>query len=119
VAEPGTGSSIDVFLRPWLKILKTRCERAGLLTPQYVFGLAWSGAMSARRLSSLLRCLPHGLSEIYLHPATSDQFAGAAPGYRYAEEFAALISPNVLDAAKRTRVRRGGFADFGPVGAAT
>jgi hypothetical protein len=51
------------------------------------------------------------LSEIYLHPATAGGFAGSAPGYRYAEESAALLSPEAA-AAAREFARLGGFADF-------
>ena len=45
------------------------------------------------RLLALLPQLPGGVSEIYGHPA----IAGAAlvPGYRHAEELAALTSPHV------------------------
>ena len=34
--------------------------------------------MSEARLAGLFARLPEGLSEIYLHPATADQFAGSA-----------------------------------------
>src|SRR5262249_30909161 len=97
---------------PWLAILRSRFGRAGLLLPQNVFGLAWSGAMTARRLAALVRCLPLGLNEIYLHPATSDRFDGAVSGYRHAEGFCALTAPNAIEAARGTRVRLGGYVDF-------
>jgi hypothetical protein len=70
--------------------------------------------MTAPRLAGLLDHLPAGLSEIYLHPATANSFTGSAPGYRYTDEFAALTAPEVLAAAARNRLRRGGFADFAP-----
>jgi hopanoid biosynthesis associated protein HpnK len=95
---------------PWAALLDRRARRAGLQTPDAVFGLAWSGAMTTARLLGLLRHLPEGRSEIYLHPATTDDFAGHAPGYRYAEELAALIAPDVIAAARD--LRRGGYADF-------
>jgi len=53
-----------------------------------VFGLAWSGAMTGARLAGLIRYLPDGVSEIYMHPATGP-YPGSAPGYRYGEELAA------------------------------
>ncbi len=40
----------------------------------------------------MIRSLPEGLSEIYLHPATGP-YSGAAPGYRYREEFAGAQVP--------------------------
>ena len=47
------------------------------------------GGMTRERLSGLIRCLPDGLSEIYLHPAIGP-YRGSAPGYRYRDELAAL-----------------------------
>ena len=66
--------------------------------------------MTTSRLLGLLRQLPEGRSEIYLHPATTDDFARHAPGYSYAEELAALIAPDVIAAARELRL--GGYADF-------
>ena len=67
--------------------------------------------MSAGRLAGLIRNAPEGLSEIYLHPATG-AYTGSAPGYRYAEELAALISPETAAALRETAATLGGFADF-------
>jgi YdjC-like protein len=78
---------------PWAQILKIRARRAGLITPDAVFGLRWSGAMTATRLQGLLGQLPRGLIEIYMHPAVADRFQGHAIGYRYKDEFAALCDP--------------------------
>jgi len=97
---------------PWAALLDRRARRAGLRTPDAVFGLAWSGAMTQARLLGLLQHLPEGRSEIYLHPATADDFAGHAPGYRYAEELKGLIAPDVIAAARRDDIRLGGYADF-------
>jgi predicted glycoside hydrolase/deacetylase ChbG (UPF0249 family) len=58
------------------------------------------------------RELPGGISEIYLHPATRGGFTGAAPGYRYEEEFAALTDADVIAESRRNGIRLGGFADF-------
>lgn len=72
--------------------LRRRLRRARVMANDQVFGLAWSGAMVEERLLALLPHLPDGLSEIYAHPATA---SGAVPGYRHAEELAALVSPAV------------------------
>ncbi len=93
-------------------LARRRFAKAGIRTPDQVFGLAWSGAMSARRLEGLIAALPPGLSEIYLHPATDGIFEGAAPGYHYAEELAALMDPGVIRAAARPDLRLGGFGDL-------
>jgi chitin disaccharide deacetylase len=83
---------------------RTQARRAGLLTPDAVFGLAWSGALTEDRLVGLLDQLPPGLIEVYAHPATTDAFAGHTPGYRYVDELNALCAP-----AARAALRRSGF----------
>ncbi len=96
---------------PFAHLLRRRYRAAGLLVPDQVFGLQWSGQMSKQRLSGLIRSLPEGLTEIYLHPATGP-YSGAAPGYRYREEFEALTSAEVVEASRDTSLRLGGFSDF-------
>jgi hypothetical protein len=90
---------------------RARFRAAGLKVPDQVFGLAWSGAMTTARIMGLLENLPDGLTEIYLHPATGP-YCGSAPGYRYAEELAALVAPRVVAASRNSALSRGGFADF-------
>jgi hopanoid biosynthesis associated protein HpnK len=108
--EPQVARGPAWVTAPWAALLDRRARRAGLQTPDAVFGLAWSGAMMTSRLLGLLRHVPEGRSEIYLHPATTDDFAGHAPGYRYAEELAALIAPDVIAAVRGLQL--GGYADF-------
>jgi hopanoid biosynthesis associated protein HpnK len=81
-------------------LTRRRFRRAGLRVPDQVFGLAWSGAMTTPRLLGLIEHRPPGVTEIYLHPATNGDFEGAAPGYRYAEELAALTAPEVIRAVR-------------------
>ena len=109
--EPGA-RGFPALVAPWTRLLAGRARRAGLLVPAHVFGLAWSGAMSADRLRRLIPLLPDGLTEIYFHPATRDRFADSAPGYRYAAELAALTDPDVIALTRRPDVRLGGFSDF-------
>lgn len=88
-AEPGS------ILAPWTALLRRRLRRAGIACNDRVYGIRWSGAMTEARLLSVVAALPEGVSEIYLHPATSRSPAlvRAMPGYRNDEEFAALVSP--------------------------
>ena len=99
-------------MAPWLRLMRRQLRAAGILAPDNVFGLAWSGHMTKDRLLGLVHHLPEGLSEIYLHPATGGDFPGAAPTYRYRDELAALLSPELTQALRDAGVRRGGFADF-------
>ena len=109
--EPYKGSAGTALTRPFAQALRRRFARAGIASPDAVFGLAWSGAMTAPRLKGLIAHLPEGLSEIYLHPATGD-YPGSAPGYAYREEHAALLDSAVIEAAQCGNIRLGGFCDF-------
>jgi hopanoid biosynthesis associated protein HpnK len=93
--------------------LRGRVRREGLDTADRVFGLTWSGAMTEARLLALLADLPDGLTEIYFHPATSDVFPGAVPGYRYRAEYEALLSPEAKSILARRGIALAGFADDG------
>jgi chitin disaccharide deacetylase len=96
----------------WAGQLGRRVRGCGLSASDQVFGLRWSGAMTERRLAGVLRYLPEGLTELYCHPATADDFAGAVPGYRYADELAALTAPGIKDLFHAIGARSGGFSDF-------
>jgi hopanoid biosynthesis associated protein HpnK len=114
LVEPGGDCRPEPVVDLWSGFARARFRRAGILVPDQVFGLRWSGAMITPRLQGLLERLPGGLTEIYLHPATRGGFVGAAEGYRYEEELAALVAPEVVLAASQPDLARGGFADFGP-----
>jgi chitin disaccharide deacetylase len=106
-------SPLAALSLPFAVMLRGRVAAAGLVAADSVFGLRWSGHMTRERLAGLIRNLPDGLSEIYLHPATC-AYPGSARGYRYSEELAALMAPEVIAAARESSVRLGGFADFVP-----
>jgi hopanoid biosynthesis associated protein HpnK len=110
--EPQASPGASQLIASWAALGRGRARRAGLRTPDQVFGLGWSGAMTPDRLRALISHLPAGLSEIYLHPAKADAYPGSAPGYRYLEEFQALVNPDVIAAASSQDVALGGFADF-------
>jgi hopanoid biosynthesis associated protein HpnK len=109
--EPVPRAPVAALTAPFARALRRRARRAGVATPDQVFGLSWSGRMTAPRLKGLVENLPAGLSEIYLHPATS-AYPGSAPGYAYADERAALLDSSVIAATKGKDIRLGGFCDF-------
>jgi chitin disaccharide deacetylase len=111
--EPATPVLSSRLHAQWAKVLRGQARRAGLTTPDAVFGIAWSGAMTRSRLNALLERLPPGVVEIYIHPAVADRFAGHEDGCRYTEEFAALTDPAVIEAVRRSGYRLGGFSDVG------
>ena len=69
--------------------------------------------MTAPRVRALIDGLPPGVSELYLHPATMDDWPGHAPGYAYVDELAALVDPGTRAAVVRRNVRLARFADLG------
>ncbi len=109
--ERHRANAIVALTTPFARALRARFRRAGVVAPDQVFGLAWSGAMTTARLKGLIEHLPDGLSEIYLHPATGD-YPGSAPGYAYAEELRALTDPGMAALIAGHDIRLGGFCDF-------
>lgn len=104
---------VPALTAPFTEMLAGRLRRAALKVPDQVFGLAWSGRMTSDRLLALADHLPPGLTEIYTHPGTAGGFVGAAPGYRYADELAALVDPRLRERLRHHGVLLGGYADFG------
>lgn len=100
------------LMRPWTALLRYRVREAGLLAPDAVFGVRWSGRMTAARIRGLLRHLPPGVTEIYTHPATRDEFAGNAPGYRHRDELAALTDESVVRLMRAAGHCAVGYADI-------
>jgi len=106
-AEPGMGP----WLRPWLALMRWRLERAGVTYNDHVFGLRHSGGMDEAVMLAILKQLPDGLSEVYLHPASHGHITESMADYRHADELAALLSPRVRQAiAERYRLCDG-FSD--------
>jgi len=104
-------TAVVALTAPFARSLRRRFHRAGIASPDQVFGLAWSGAMTSKRLAGLIEHLPEGMSEIYLHPATGP-YPGSAPGYQYEGELAALTDPGLPGLLAGQGVRSGGFEDF-------
>lgn len=112
LVETQTSSRLSWVTSTCAALLKARVRRRRLLAADRVFGLAWSGAMTETRVAGLLAHLPDGLTEIYFHPATSNSFSGAAPGYRYSDELAALVAPGIVVAARGDDIRLVGYSDL-------
>jgi chitin disaccharide deacetylase len=93
-------------------LLRSQVQHAGLLAPDAVFGLTWSGKFTTDRLLGLLRHLPEGVVEIYMHPATEDRFCGSTDGYRYSDELKALCASEVLTQIRHSRLESTGYSDL-------
>ncbi|TAM99762.1 MAG: ChbG/HpnK family deacetylase [Rhodanobacteraceae bacterium] len=105
--EPGT----EFWLRPWVALMRRRMERAGMVHNDHVFGIRRSGRMEESALLEVIRNLPDGISELYLHPAIRDEASIDIPGYRRIDELAALLSPRVREAIAERCVSCLGFRD--------
>jgi hopanoid biosynthesis associated protein HpnK len=106
-SEPGMGP----WLRPWLALMRWRLDRAGVGYNDHVFGLRHSGGMDEAVMLDILRELPDGLSEIYLHPASHGHITESMAEYRHADELAALLSPHVRETIADRYHLCDGFSD--------
>lgn len=108
--EPGRPRGSGWLAAPFARSLRNRARRRGMVTPDRVFGLARTGHMISERIRAAIVALPEGLSEIYLHPATRDDYPGHGPGYRHAAELEALLDPDCRTAVSTRGARLGSFA---------
>jgi hopanoid biosynthesis associated protein HpnK len=102
------------LLTPWLMLMRHRLRVAGIFHNDCVFGIANSGSMDEEQLLAIVARLPRGVTEIYLHPATTSG-AAVAPSmhaYRHADELAGLLSARVREAIAALNIRRGGYGDI-------
>jgi hopanoid biosynthesis associated protein HpnK len=109
-AEPpsvmaGLGVSGGGALYRWSALLRRQVRRAGMAAPDAVFGLAWSGGMTAERVRRLLSVLPAGDVEVYFHPASRRDalLERLMPGYDHEGELAALLDPGVRELLQAMR----------------
>ncbi len=84
-------------LHQWTGVLRVQCNRAGMATPEAVFGLAWSGHMTEDRVRRILDAKPRGDVELYFHPAAGRDalLDRLMPDYEHEAELEALLSPAV------------------------
>ncbi|GLR67920.1 hypothetical protein GCM10010909_26010 [Acidocella aquatica] len=82
----------DYALYYWSRLL--RFQARGLKSTAHVFGLKWSGHMTAGRMRGLMQNLPEGSAEIYFHPASyrDAQLQLLMPDYEHEAELAALLA---------------------------
>jgi hopanoid biosynthesis associated protein HpnK len=106
-AEPGMGP----WLKPWLALMRRRMDRGDIGYNDHVFGIRHSGAMDEAAVLAILRDLPDGLSELYLHPAAHGGLVASMADYRHADELAALLSPRVRATIAERYLLCRGFAD--------
>ncbi|QCE34415.1 ChbG/HpnK family deacetylase [Acetobacteraceae bacterium] len=94
------------ILQNWTKILRCQIQKAGMTTTDYCFGIEWSGKFTKERLRFLLPRLPKGSSEIYFHPATSqnERLQKLMPAYAQEEELQTLLDPKIPDLLSKEHI---------------
>ncbi len=111
--EPGRPRGSGWLAAPFARALRRTARRRGMVVPDRVFGLSDTGRMTADVVCAAIARSGDGLSEIYLHPATRDDFDGHASGYRHRAEFESLVDGRCADAVAMHRIRLGSFGQLG------
>ncbi|MFQ5764655.1 MAG: hopanoid biosynthesis-associated protein HpnK [Rhodospirillales bacterium] len=108
--EPGGG----IFLAPWIALMKRRLRRNGLRFNDFIFGIRDTGRMDSDALRRTIAALPDGVSEIFLHPATGRwaEMESEAAGFRFEDEFKALVDPAVRAAVAEAGAELIAFGDL-------
>jgi hopanoid biosynthesis associated protein HpnK len=91
-----------------------RLQRAGLRYPDRLFGMHQTGQVDEAYLLHVIESLPAGVSEIYGHPAETDDEARRWRPADYASEaeLAALCSRRVRDALDAARIELISYRDL-------
>lgn len=102
----------DYLLAPWIALMRARLRAEGMAFNDYVFGMIDTGHMDACHVRNILLKLPHGVSEIYSHPATS-VFPGAEPpNADYRAELEALVDPDVIARLRGSTIQPATFGEL-------
>lgn len=104
----------SLLLKPWMSLMKWRLKKARMAHNDYIFGMNDTGHMTEERVMGLLAHLPHGVSEIYFHPALA-KWDGMDPGmasYACEAEFRALTSPVIASALRQYDIQKISFSDL-------
>ena len=84
---------------------RRRLRRHGIRHPARMYGMYQSGHVTEAYLLHLIPRLGPGISEVYCHPAvTDDEIRRWTPDYDRDGELAALTSPRVREALERQKV---------------
>lgn len=104
----------SVFLFPWIPFLKMRLRRACINCNDFVPDVHDSGSLQQDILLRILKNLPHGVTEIYYHPATRRcaELDRAMPDYQYEQEYQVLISPVVRETIVASGFQRIAFSEL-------
>lgn len=115
--EPGGFGNIQIgqlALGLWIRLMRSKIHAAGLLTNDWVFGIAATGLMKEKAFLEAFDQMPEGVTELYVHPATqmTDYLKHAWGDYDGPGELAALTSQRVQKQLASLGLRAVGFRDL-------
>ncbi|MGN8159550.1 hopanoid biosynthesis-associated protein HpnK [Salinisphaera sp. RV14] len=115
--EPGNGgwrTAVETTLMaPWLRHMRRRMTASGVASNARLLGLRATGHMTEARVLAAIAAAHGGApAEIYCHPASRDRLTPAMVDYDHRGEYAALISPRVVQAMQRAGLRPARFAEI-------
>jgi hopanoid biosynthesis associated protein HpnK len=102
----------NLFLAPWITLVRRRIKRLGFVHNDYVFGLHDSGQMCGERVLQILERLPPGISELFFHPTVASGPVRPGPGHENDLDLAALLEPRVAEAISAFGIRMIAFSDL-------
>jgi hopanoid biosynthesis associated protein HpnK len=100
-----------LLLCPWIMFLKIRLSLEKVGSNDFVFGMIDSGSMTPDLVHRFLKYLPHGVTEIYFHPALSEMDRERGT-HRPEKEFEALTSPEIRQALRASQIQMIAFSDL-------
>lgn len=94
---------------------KGNLKREGIKTPDWFFGISWSGDWSPEIFLQCLRKLPEGVTELMVHPAVVDQDLMRTSFWlkeQRGREMEILISPEVKRVVEQERIELIHYGDL-------
>ncbi len=101
----------SLFIAPWVALLRTKLASANIAHNDFLFGLSETGRMNEETLINIVNHLPHGINEIYFHPATSS-LPAIKGSTRHDKELKALLSPSVRELFENLSIERIAYNDI-------
>jgi hopanoid biosynthesis associated protein HpnK len=95
-------------------IARRRIKKAGLKTTDHFYGMLAGGSMTEPYLLNVISHLPHGTSEIMIHPGADDSVMTNAYGWQYnwQAELAAVTSAQLASQLVQERIKLISFGDL-------
>ncbi|WP_378956323.1 ChbG/HpnK family deacetylase [Pelosinus sp. sgz500959] len=96
------------------QLAKGKVKKNKLAMPEHFFGMLAGGNMQEEFLLTILKTLPHGISEIMMHPGSDNELLNTIYPWNYhgQEELAAVTSAKVRHCLNENRINLISFRDL-------